>query len=278
LFIDIAHIMKKPTFTLLKFLSVTFRATAFLVGIGIIGTLVMFPYATRMVEHRAVNLGLFVVDGAPAFSFTHGSSGFSWSTMDHQGPALQPGLRYPAELLSGSPLGRITFGRFSLRNNDGARQIEMAKKDGSVAVMDALEGSFTFAGTTNASEILAPVKWPFIVSILCTGVFTIAVLELLSRMFDRVQSGEVFTQTTVRYAQVIGILFIASSLLKGFTAAWLKHAMAVVVMQQVAPGALYLDSSARGDSSGLVTGLVILALAEVFRHGLKLKEENALTI
>lgn len=191
--------------------------------------------------------------------------------------AMRPGFRYPRSQ-DHSSFGRITFGRF--RTDENALPFKTASADGTVAVLDYLEGSFTFtAGSpADATAILAPIKWPFILSFVCTGSATIAILELLRRMFRKIATGEVFTRTSIRYAQAIGFLFIASSLLKGMTAGWLKHAMAVVVMKHLVTGAVVLDSSAKGDSSGFVTGLVILALTEVFRQGLILKEESALTI
>ena len=267
----------KKKFTLLKFLAMVFRISEIFIGIGIISTLVLFPYATRIVEQQSGNLGIFVTSGTPGFMFTHRKSGFSWGSVDKdQSPALRPKLD---PIFTGKSLyGRITFGRFW--TNEGALKLTTAKNNGVTAEVDSLEGSFTFTFTSaaDAAAILDPIKWPFIFSFLCTGGITIAILESLSRLFRKVETGEIFTQTSIRYAQVIGFLFIASSLLKGFSAAWLKHAMASVVMQQVATGDIKLDSSAGGDTSGFLTGLVILALAEVFRQGLKLKEDNAFTI
>lgn len=264
-------------FYLLKFLAMVFRISEIFIGIGIISTFILFPYATRIVEQRSGNLGIFVSGGTPGFNFTHGKSGFSWSSVEKdQSPALRPKLD---PLFTNNTLfGRITLGRF--RTNEGALKLTMVKKNGVAAEVDSLEGSFTFTFTSpdDAAAILDPIKWPFIFSFLCTGGITIAILESLSRMFRKVETGEIFAQTSIRHVQVVGFLFIASSLLKGFSAAWLKHAMAAVVMQQVATEAIKLDSSATGDSSSFITGLVILALAEVFRQGLKLKEENALTI
>jgi hypothetical protein len=187
-------------------------------------------------------------------------------------------MKTPVFFPSASTLGSITFGRFRFRSGEDARHLDAPGNDHGV-VIDALEGSFTFPNSANASEILAPVKWPCICNILSTGVITIAILELLGRMFRKVEEGEIFTKRSIRHAQMIGFLFLASSLCKGGMAGWLKSAMGAVVLQHVPTGTIYLNTSANGDfGPGLVTGLVILALAEVFRQGLVLKEENALTI
>jgi hypothetical protein len=277
LFINITQTMKKKHY-LLKFLAVTFGISEIFIGIGVISTFFIFPYAARIVEERTGNLGIFVTNGTPGFIFTRNrGGGFSWISVEQdQTPALRP---RGAPVFTATPrVGRVTFGRF--RTNETARQLKMANNTGTSAVIDSLEGSFTFdvANSTDATAILAPIKWPFILSFSCTGLTTIAILELLSRMFRKVAAGEVFTRTSIKYAQAIGLLFIGSSLLKGLSAGWLKHAMASVVMQQVATSANYLDSSARGDTSGFITGLVILSLAEIFRQGLNLKEDTALTI
>lgn len=271
----------KKKYYLLRFLAVTFGMSELFIAIGIVSTFFLFPYATRMVGERSGNLAIFVTNGTPSpgFNFTQGRFGsFSWGTAEDQDPTpMRPSIRYP-RMPANFSFGSITFGRF--RTDESARQLKMANPDGTVAVLDSLEGSFTFTigNPADATAILAPIKWPFILSFLFTGGITIAILELLSRMFRKVAVGEAFTRTSIRHVQAIGLLFIISSLLKGFTAAWLKHAMASVVMQHVATGAIALDSSSKGDSSGFVTGLVILALAEIFRQGLILKEESTLTI
>ena len=96
------------------------------------------------------------------------------------------------------------------------------------------------------------------------------------------ERGDAFTPENIRNLSLVGYFIIASSLLRFVTASMLVHRMAVYVAehvtQHIAPGQMVLDLTVDGNVSGVVTGLMILVLAKVFRHGVALEEESALTI
>ena len=174
--------------------------------------------------------------------------------------------------------GNISLG--PMRLNPGPPPFSLNFRDASAqaVVIDDIEGIVTIKRPEKAAEVLASIKWPFLASMLCTGGAGLAILELLRRMFRSAERGEVFTAANIGNVRGIGFLLIASSILKLFTAAWLASRMAAYVMQHVAAGKMSVESSSEGNLSGLVTGLMILALAEVFRQGLTLKEDSRLTI
>lgn len=129
-------------------------------------------------------------------------------------------------------------------------------------------------------------------------VFYTALFELLRRLFRNVGRGNSFTQGTVRLVQILGggliaFSFILSAIESLFRMAVLtyfsQHAVITVSGAQVQMhqamfshhhGLPFLPS---GDgfpfaSPMFFSGLLVLALSEVFRQGLALKKEHELTI
>jgi hypothetical protein len=54
--------------------------------------------------------------------------------------------------------------------------------------------------------------------------------------------------------------------------------MAAYMASHLPAGKPVLETTVDGNLSSVVTGLMFLVLAEVFRHGLALKEDSSLTI
>jgi hypothetical protein len=127
-------------------------------------------------------------------------------------------------------------------------------------------------------------------------VFFIVVFELLRRLFRNVGRGESFTQPTLRLVQILGVSLLVYSLVSAFVEVWFVHAMYSYVAQNAlitisgSPVHLPLHLS---QSHGMqitigndfpfgtpifFSGLLVLALSEVFRQGLVLKRENDLTV
>jgi len=148
----------------------------------------------------------------------------------------------------------------------------------------------------NAGGLIELLKHFGLPLILLRIVFFIVVFELLRRLFRNVGRGESFTQPTLRLVQILGVSLIAYSLVSAFTEAWFVHAMYSYVAQNAlitisgSPVHLPLHFS---QSNGMrismgndfpfgtpffFSGLLVLALSEVFRQGLALKRENDLTV
>jgi hypothetical protein len=88
----------------------------------------------------------------------------------------------------------------------------------------------------------------------------------------------VFTDANIRNLYKIGILLIFSGIVRLLLAGWLVSRMVAFVTQHFATQGMALESSSGGNLSAVLPGLMIIALAEVFRHGLALKEDSQLTI
>ena len=122
------------------------------------------------------------------------------------------------------------------------------------------------------------------------GGLTIIGCDLFRRMFRSVERREAFTPQTVKIVHKIGILLIASAIIGSLFLSFLesdlnRFAAEHIEVQGTVIGAIYEDALGRANilfgltgTNGVFVGLMILALGEAFRQGLKLKEENDLTV
>ena len=269
-------------FTLLKVLAMIFQLSELYIGIGLVGSLFLFPYARSLVASKHGNVTFFVSNGSPNFFVSDDATDSSlvsnvvqWAAHENTEGALNYDKHPP--IFSYSGYGNISFGPFGISGEGNRQALDRKNINAEAVQMDSLTGMFTLIRPANAGEILSAVQGPFLFSIFCTGLISITILELLSRMFKRVDAGEAFTPASIRRVQFIGILFIAAGILRPLTTWWLKREMADFAMHHVATR-IFLHPSSESNMSAVTTGFVILALAELFRQGLRLKEETALTI
>jgi len=126
--------------------------------------------------------------------------------------------------------------------------------------------------------------------ILIKTLFLTALFELLRRLFRNVERGDSFTPQSVRLVQIVGFLLIGFSLLAGLAESWFawaaydyfsQHTQIAVsgtaVRLPAAGSHPWFDASVFGHPV-FFSGLLVLALAEVFRQGLSLKRDSELTI
>jgi hypothetical protein len=158
-------------------------------------------------------------------------------------------------------------------------------------IVTAFRGSVTlFVG--KAGSLIEVIKHYGLPFVLLRVIFLAAVFELLRRLFRNVGRGESFSQDTVRLVQILGGVLIAFSFILSFAGGLFAHAVYAYIAQNavitISGTAVHLPSSRyamfpRGDgfpfgSPLFFTGLLVLALSEVFRQGVALKKENELTI
>ncbi|MEO6874068.1 MAG: DUF2975 domain-containing protein, partial [Opitutaceae bacterium] len=256
--------------TLLKVLAMMFLISELFIGLSLIAMMVLVPSASKMVDSRHGNIGVLVGNGTPGYFISRDAP--HWSLMSALSTGIDGALNYNGSnytpLLANPEIafGTVTFGSFRFRSRNPVVSLNSDKSNAADVVVSNLQGTVTFIHPASAEEVLESVKWPFIVSMLTTGAISIVILESIRRIFKSVESGQIFSPTNVRNVRTIGFLFVTSFFLKIITTGWLKARMAVYVMHHVAAGSIFVNSSTDGDMNRLTTGLVILAMAEVFRQ------------
>lgn len=144
----------------------------------------------------------------------------------------------------------------------------------------------------NAAGLFEVVKHTGLPVALLGVVYFGLLFELLRRLFANVQHGLSFTRQSLRLVQVIGVSLLVFSVVSATAEDWFQYEVFRYLSQhavlEISGNALH--APAQGDfrmdmgngfpfgNSLFFTGLMVLALSEVFRQGLKLKSENDLTI
>jgi hypothetical protein len=160
----------------------------------------------------------------------------------------------------------------------------------SALVLRALDGNVaaTVQQPAGAIELFKAYGLPVL---LVYALFFAALFELLRRLFRNVGSGHSFTPQSVRLVQIVGGSLIAFSLVSAIAEGWFAYAMwgYLVDHAQIAVSGtpVQLPPAHRPPWLGhgfplhrpaFFAGLLVLALAEVFRQGLALQRDSDLTV
>ena len=157
--------------------------------------------------------------------------------------------------------------------------------------MSAFRGAVTLV-VSQARGFIDVVKHYVVPLWLIEMLFLTALFELLRRLFRNVGRGDSFTQDTVRLVQILGGLLIIFAYVLSFMQGLATHAIFTYFAQHAVvtssgaqvhlPDPRYVMLPRGGlfpvTNPLFFSGLLVLALSEVFRQGLALKRENELTI
>ena len=152
----------------------------------------------------------------------------------------------------------------------------------------ALRGSVTLF-VEKAGGLIEVLKHHGLPLILINTIFFAVLFDLLRRLFRNVGRGQSFTRQSVYLVQIVGAWLLVFSLVSAFAESWFSHAMYAYLAQHavvtISGTSLHLPAmhgmafpSGHGGSPVFFAGLLVLALSEVFRQGLALKNDNDLTV
>lgn len=191
------------------------------------------------------------------------------------------------KLPAGSHFGPLTLdlmgqpGTVVLRATNGDSDFTITALRGSVVLLVEKAGGLI--------EVLKHYGLPLV---LMKMIFIVALFDFLRRLFRNVGLGDSFTPQTVRLVQYIGGSLIVFSFASVFAEHWFGQAAFTYLAHHttvtVSGTELHLPAP-RGrvfphiggfpfGSPVFFSGLLVLALSEVFRQGLALKNENDLTV
>jgi len=266
----------KPRLNLIKCLHVLCIIGEAAAAVGVAAFLAVAPLLESAVRDGRAQVGIYAGHGSLSWSFKvrlanghHVSVGFG--SID-SGVRVSSGGDLPAV-----DYGRMSFGPVGLGPEPAAASSERRASRESPVAVNPTEGTATFLDPETAARAVAIARWPLIVGVLGAGGAGLAVIDLLRRMLRSACRAEVFTGANIRRVQAVGYLLIASSIVKFAAGVWLGGLISVFLLRHAGAGWASVLTSTQGDVS-LLPGLLIVALAEVFRQGLALKEEGQLTI
>jgi hypothetical protein len=133
-------------------------------------------------------------------------------------------------------------------------------------------------------ELAAAIRWTLLPHVMLGFIFTWVFFGLLRNLCARVEQGEIFSEANLRSIRNLGILLVSWSLADGFMQFWsacrlggylAEHALVTGLNATITGELAPLNRLGFGN---LITGLLVLLIAEAFRQGLALKKENDLTV
>lgn len=182
----------------------------------------------------------------------------------------------------------------------GPHAIEFAGQPGSVELRPVdVDSDFTATALSGrvklfvakAGGLIEVIKHHGLPVLLLNAIFFATLFELLRRLFRNVGRGESFTIQSVRLVQLVGSTLIVFSLVSAMAENWFAHAAYAYLAEHatvtISGTALHLPAAGRIEIHGngfpfgspvFFSGLLVLALSEVFRQGLVIKSEHDLTV
>jgi hypothetical protein len=188
----------------------------------------------------------------------------------------------------------------SVFSGHGTMQISpvtLAPEAGSISVRSDA-GEIITIKTVDAAVSIKPQAHTGLVKLIATYVLPVSLVyiaffaflfDMLRRLFRNVSRGESFSDGNLRLVRLIGYSTLVFSLAAAVAESWLEKAIFDYFKLHTAiPGfklqfeTTYGITLHGGEASfqwtWFLTGLLVLALAEVFRQGQALKRENDLTV
>jgi hypothetical protein len=118
---------------------------------------------------------------------------------------------------------------------------------------------------------LFAVLWAYVAAAVA---LTLMFVHHLRRIFQRVRGGAPFDATNALRLRWLGLLLLALTVLNGVSGS----VTALAVRGGLATGHVEVPLGLSIDGRAVLFGLLLLALAEIFRRGAELEEEQSLTV
>ena len=165
---------------------------------------------------------------------------------------------------------------------------------GGTITIQSLQGTLSVSHVGDSKGLLALIRWHALPVVIVGLAFCAVLFDLVRRLFRNVERGESFTERNVYLVHKLGTAVIVFTLFSAAATSWCNYALLTYLEQNatvqglkmafaLAPGLSGFTFSAvhfgvHLDVWGILTGLLILSLGEVFRQGLALEKENELTV
>jgi hypothetical protein len=258
----------KKAFSFTKLLRYACGALEILIVLGLLVLVATVPFAESSVASGS-HITISKSAGTGGFTYVvHPFRNHNITVTNENSP--QPGVTQ-------DKTGSVSVGPFSLNTGKERQYFAGAAADKDVDVQ-SVEAMVAFKGTARATEALGAVKWPAVTGEVCAILAGLAFFEMLRRLLSSAEKGDLFTDANVRMLRGIGFLMIALDLVKFGAAAVLMGRLNAFVAPFFSSGTWMLSSAFSGKLNGVISGVFILLLAEVFSEGLKFRKDSDLAI
>jgi hypothetical protein len=176
----------------------------------------------------------------------------------------------------------------------GALTVQVGDSKAESISINNLQGTLLVNSLGDGNGLLALTRWYTLPLVIAYAAYIAVLFDLLRRLFRNVERGESFTERSVHLVHKIGMTIILFTLLSAMAAWWHNRSIITYLQQHGTIEGVKMTFKAPSANSiivlrsdefdipiswgGILTGLLILSLGEVFRQGLALKQDNELTI
>jgi hypothetical protein len=255
----------KKTLSFTRVLRIACAALEILIVVGMLFYAVLFPFAESNVRNGAhITISKDVKLG-----------GFSYILQEHNLTVTSDSSATPDSTKEAA--GSVTVGPISLEAGKAGQLFKGAALGKDVDVR-RVEGMVAFTGPEKAPEALRVFKWPATIGEFCKMLMGLAFFEMIRRLLSSSEKGDLFTDANVRMLRTIAFITIVLDLIKFAAAAILTNRINAFVVPFFSDGTWILPTTMPGRLAGVISGISLLIVAEIFREGLKFRKDSDLTI
>lgn len=177
----------------------------------------------------------------------------------------------------------LPLAEVSLSPGKDSLRVKAVGMDADAVELTYLHGTLQYKQDCASSALDTLVRWRFFLCDAMDYIFLILVFDLLWQLCGNVERGEVFSDRNIRLVRYLGLAILGFQAISFVAGGWYAVIVAKFMQQHVVAEGVQMFSSwpirLLSINQGMVlTGILVLLLAEVFRQGLALKKENELTV
>jgi hypothetical protein len=164
---------------------------------------------------------------------------------------------------------------------------ELLLRDSSGSPSIVITGLKAVVSGTSDAGLVRLARFYFLPAGVFYALFAAVQFDLLRRLFRNVEQGASFTPQTIRLVRYVGFSLVIAAAISAVAEAYASQVLLDYLCQHVSTPALRwggtrgwnaIWTAASGVSPIFLCGLLVLALSEVFRQGLELRNDCDLTV
>jgi len=172
--------------------------------------------------------------------------------------------------------------KLNLRLNEDALKIQTERSNSADIKLWKLEGTLKFNSYGRDPQLLTRVRWTTMPILVIALVSWFLLLGFLRKLCANIETGEMFSDNNLRLVRNIGLLLVISELVGDAMLLLSHHLLGSYLAQHATVTGIEANLESEVISqlgiSDLITGLLVLLIAEAFRQGLALKKESELIV
>ena len=182
------------------------------------------------------------------------------------------------------PIMQLSFDDITLKTPASLISLKSPTSDKEDIRVTRLSTALALNLNSSDRELASAIRWTLLPKMILGLVVSWFFFGLLRNVCARVERGEVFSEANLRSIRNLGLMLVGWSLSDSALQLWSLHRLGGYLTDHAITTGINATLVAeigpiiKLPYNDLLTGLLVLLLAEAFRQGLALKKENDLTV